>query len=72
MLDGNTAALRRYEQEQDRQDMAQAAMEERVRPLITEMGKLMVEAMAQANYDDRYDFELEVYQMIYDELEITL
>ncbi len=47
-------------------------MEARVQPLITEMGKLMVEAMAQANYDDRYDFELEVYQMIYDELEITL
>ncbi len=71
MIDGNTAALIRYEREQDRQDMAQAAMEARVQPLITEMGNLMVEALAQANYDDRYDFAELVLEMIKDELEIV-
>jgi len=68
MIDGNTAALREYEAQQERQEIAQAVMETYVRPLITEMGRLMVEAQ---NYDDNvYDWEEEILEMIKDELEI--
>ncbi len=68
MIDGNTAALREYEAKQDRQETAQAVMEAYIQPLITEMGKLMVEV--QSYSDDVYDWDEEILQMIRDELEL--
>ena len=69
-VDGNLAALRQYEQAQDRQDEAESVMRSQVEPLIKEIGNLAAEALSYE--DDHYDWEEEIIQMIKDEMEIEL
>ncbi len=70
MIDGNTATLREYEKQQDRQNMAQAAMEARVQPFVTHIGKLYQAALAAGEINDFYDWEEDIAQMVKDELEL--
>ena len=57
MIDGNTAALRQYEQAQDRQDTAYSSLMEMLEDNLEQIAALIDECYAIAkDYDDEYDF----------------
>ena len=56
MIDGNLDALRRYEEANDRYDMAQSTIDVAITPLLAQMEELVIELMGYADYFDEYDF----------------
>ena len=56
MIDGNLAALKRYEEANDRYEMAQSTIDVALAPLLTQMEELVIEIMGYADYFDTYDF----------------
>ena len=56
MIDGNLAALKRYEEANDRYEMAQSTIDTALAPLLTQMEELVIEIMGYADYFDTYDF----------------
>ena len=57
MIDGNTAALRQYEQAQDRQDIAYSSLMGVLEDNLEQIAALIDECYAIAkDYDDEYDF----------------
>ena len=68
MIDGNTAALRQHEQQQDRQEMAYSSLMKAIEDNITEIQKLIDECYSMAEDYDGYDFTEDVRA----ELEVLL
>ena len=68
MIDGNTAALRQHEQQQDRQEMAYSSLMKAIEDNITEIQKLIDECYSMAEDYDGYDFTEDVRA----ELEVIL
>ncbi len=67
--DGNLAALRRYEDQQEKQEMAWEYILAKVEPLAVQMANLKAEMLSEAE-DQEFDFEEEILELITDKLEM--
>lgn len=66
--DGNLAALRQYEQEQDRQDEAWECIQAQISPLVSQVADLLDQVHSLAETEE-YDFSESVLEYIQDRLD---